>query len=49
MAFIKNLDRHHKVILLVGGVSLLFDNDAASLIKKFTSSAGKIYKLRTEK
>ena len=46
--FIKKLDRRH--MLLVGGLSLLFDNETTTLIKKFISSAvGKIYKLRTEK
>ena len=44
--FIKNLN---KVMLLVGGLSLLFDNQTTTLVKKFVSSTvGKIYKLRTE-
>ena len=48
--FIKNLNRQNKVMLLVGGLSLPFDNQTTSPIKKFVSSAvGKIYKLRTEK
>ena len=48
--FIKNLNRQNKVMLLVGGLSLPFDNQATTLVKKFVSSAvGKIYKLRTEK
>ena len=47
---IKNLNRQNKVMLLVGGLSLPFDNQTATLVKKFLSSAvGKIYKLRTEK
>ena len=47
---IKNLDRQHTVMLLVGGFSLPFDNETITLIKKFISSAvGKIYKLRTKK
>ena len=48
--FIKNLNRQNKVMLLVGGLSLPFDNQTTTLVKKFVSSAvGKIYKLRTEK
>ena len=48
--FIKNLNCQNKVMLLVGGLSLPFDNQTTTLVKKFVSSAvGKIYKLRTEK
>ena len=48
--FIKKLDRQHTVMLLVGGLSLPFDNETVTLIKKFISSAvGKIYKVRIEK
>ena len=48
--FIKNLNRQNKVMLSVGGLSLPFDNQTTTLVKKFVSSAvGKIYKLRTEK
>ena len=48
--FIKNLNRQNKVMLLVGGLSLPFYNQATILVEKFVSSAaGKIYKLRTEK
>ena len=48
--FIKNLNRQNKVMLLVGGLCLLFDNQTTTLVKKFVSSAvGKIFKLRTEK
>ena len=37
-------------MLLVGGLSLPFDNQTTTLVKKFVSSAvGKIYKLRIEK
>ena len=37
-------------MLLVGGLSLPFDNETTTLLKKFVSSAvGKIYKLLTEK
>ena len=43
--FIKNLNRQNKVMLLVGGLSLPFDNQTTTLVKKFVSSAvGKIYK-----
>ena len=48
--FIKNLNRQNKVMLLVGSLSLPFDNQTTTLVKKFVSSAvGKIYKLRIEK
>ena len=48
--FIKNLNRQNKAILLVGGLSLSFDNQTTTLAKTFVSSAvGKIYKLRTKK
>ena len=32
--FIENLDRHHKVLLLVGGLCLPFDNVTNTLIKR---------------
>ena len=48
--FTKNLNCQNIVMLLVGGLSLPFDNQTTILVKKFVSSAvGKIYKLRTEK
>ena len=48
--FIKNLNRQNKVMLLVGGLSLPFDNQTTTPVKKFVSSAiGKIYKLRIKK
>ena len=48
--FIKNLNRQNKVMLSMGGLSLPFDNQTTTLVKKIVSSAvGKIYKLRTEK
>ena len=48
--FIKGLNRQHKIMLLVSGLSLLFDHEITTLIKRFISSAvGKIYKLRTKK
>ena len=33
--FIDNLDRHHKVVLLLGGLCLPFDNVTNTLIKRF--------------
>ena len=48
--FITNLDPHKKVLLLLGGLSLLFDDASLVLIKRFVASAvGKIHKLRTAK
>ena len=48
--FIKKLDGQHTAVLLVGGLSLPFDNETTTLIKKFISSAvDQIYKLRTKK
>ena len=48
--FIKGLNRQRKIMLLVGGLSLPFDHEITTLIKRFVSSAvGKIYKLRTKK
>ena len=48
--FITNLDPHKKVLLLLGGPSLPFDDALVVLIKRFVASAvGKIYKLRTAK
>ena len=48
--FISNLDRDSKVLLLLGGLPLRFDNATAILIKRFMSSAvRKIYKLHTNK
>ena len=47
---ISGLNRQHKIMLLVGGLSLPFDHETTTLIKRFISSAvGKIYKLRTKK
>ena len=46
--FISNLDGDSKVLLLLGGLPLPFDNATAILIKRFISSAvGKIFKLHT--
>ena len=48
--FITNLDLHKKVLLLLGGLSLPFDDASVVLITRFVASAvGKIYKLRTAK
>ena len=48
--FITNLDRHNKVLLLLGGLALPFDSETKIQINRFISSAvGKIYKLRQER
>ena len=48
--FIDNLDRHHKVVLLLGGFCLPFDNVTNTLIKRFIAAAiGNIQKLRRER
>ena len=48
--FIKGLNRQHKIMLLVGGLSLPFDHETTKLIKKFMFSAvGKSCKLRNKK
>ena len=48
--FIDNLDRHHRVLLLLGGLCLPFDNVTNTLIKRFIAAAvGKIHKLRRER
>ena len=48
--FIDNLGRHHKVLLLIGGLCLLFDNVTNMLIKRFIAAAvGKILKLHRER
>ena len=48
--FIKGLNRQHKIMLLVGGLSLPSDHETTTLIKRFISLAvSKIYKLRTKK
>ena len=47
--FIDNLDRHHKVLLLPGGLCLPFDYVTNTLIKRFIAAAvGKTHKLRLE-
>ena len=48
--FITNLDPRKKVLLLLGGLSLPFDDASVGLIKRFVASAvGKIHKLRRAK
>ena len=48
--FIDNLDLHHKVLLLLGGLCLPFDNVTNTLIKRFiTAAIGKVHKLRRER
>ena len=48
--FITNLDLHKKVLLLLGGLSLPFDDASVVLRNRFVASAvGKIHKLRTVK
>ena len=48
--FISNLERDSKVVLLLGGLSLSFDDGTTILIKRFISpAAGKSYKLHTNK
>ena len=48
--FITSLDPHKKVLLLLGGLSLPFDDASVVIIKIFVASAiGNIHKLRTAK
>ena len=48
--FIKGLNHQHKIMLLVGGLSLPFGHETTTMIKRYISSAvDKIYKLRTKK
>ena len=48
--FITNLDQQNKMLLLLGGLQLPFDDLTANSIKRFVAAAfGKIYKIRTEK
>ena len=47
---VDNLDPHHKVLLLLGGLCLPFDNVTNTLIKSFIAAVvGKIHKLRRER
>ena len=48
--FIDNLDYHQKVLLLLVGLCLPFDNVTNTLIKRFIAAAvGKIHKFRRER
>ena len=48
--FTDNLDHHQKVVLLLGGLCLPFDNVTNMLIKRFIAAAiGNIQKLRRER
>ena len=45
-----NLDRKHKTMFLLEGLSLPFDSKTTTIVKKFVSTAvGKIYKIRSNK
>ena len=45
-----NLDRKHKTMFLLGGLSLPFDSKTTTTVKRFASTAvGKIYKIRSNK
>ena len=37
--FVKSLDRQQKIVLLVDGLSLPFDNESTTLNKRFVSAA----------
>ena len=48
--FVIDLDKHNKILLLLGGLQLPFDDLTANSIKRFVAAAvGKIDKIRTEK
>ena len=48
--FIDNLDCYHKVLLLLGGLCLPFNNVTNTLITRFiAATVGKIHKLRRER
>ena len=49
-SFLVNLDRKHKTMFLLGGLSLPFDSITTTIVKRFVSTAvGKIYKIRSNK
>ena len=49
-SFLVNLDRKHKTMFLLGGLSLPFDSKTTTIVKRFVSTAiGKIYKIRSNK
>ena len=46
-SFIRGLNRQHRTLLLLGGISLPFDQHTKILVKKFLCTAvGKIYRIR---
>ena len=48
--FITNLDQHIKMLLLLGGLQLPFDDLTTNSIKRFVAAAvGKIYEIPTKK
>ena len=49
MDLIINLDQHNKILLLLEGLQLPFDDLTANSIKRFVAApVGKIYKVHTE-
>ena len=47
--FFNSLDREQKILLLLGGLDLPFDQATVNVVKRFISSAiGKIHRLRKE-
>ena len=49
MNFIANLDQHHKMILLLAGLQLSFDNITTNSKRLVAAAVGKNYKVCTEK
>ena len=48
--FVDNLDQHSKMLLLLGGLPLLFDQMTVHKMRRFiTSAVAKIYNIRTER
>ena len=49
-SFLENLDRKHKDVFLLGGLSSPFNSKTTTIVKRFVSTAvGKIYKIRSDK
>ena len=49
-SFLVNLDRKHKTMFLLGGLSLPFDSKTSTIVKRFVSTAVcKIYRIRSNK
>ena len=47
-SFLQNLDRKHKTMFLLGGLSLPFDSNTTIIMKRVVSTAvGKIYKIHS--